>query len=110
MTFLNRVILAGALALGVQHLAAAPSANDWIQQQVRAKQGVYTAGESARPTQAPESVNWIDQHLRAKTGTFSPLEEARIREVQNSSAFRQEPDNAPVLTWVEQHRQIKQGH
>ncbi|MEO5924103.1 MAG: hypothetical protein ABIR70_09770 [Bryobacteraceae bacterium] len=95
--------------LGASSLLAAPVSNNWIEQHAKAKLGIYTSQPTTarQALQAPE--NWMEQNLHAKIGRFSPAEEARTREVQNSSAFRQEISRIPTTSWIERNRQVKQG-
>ena len=106
-TFLTNAAL---FAAATGSLLAAPASNHWIEQHARAKQGVYTAehsdSRSGRPVAAE---SWMEQNHKAKTGTYSAAEEARLRELQNSSAYRQEITNGRVQNWQEHHRQVKQG-
>ena len=109
-TFVNAIVFAAGLTLGANSLAAAPSANDWIHQQLKGKQGQTPSEHRADAQVNVAAPNWIEEHLKGKLGHYSPMEEARIREVQNSSAYRAEaPATGPVLSWIEQHNKVKQG-
>jgi hypothetical protein len=106
--FLNRSAVAGLL-LGAGSLYAVPASDNWIEQQARGKQGVYTVQPQAAHGQPAAAESWMEQNHKVKVGTYSPAEEARIREVQSSSAFRQEINNVPVQNWIDRNRQVKQG-
>ena len=104
-------ITAAAFAFCAQGLFAAQTSN-WIEQHLRAKQGVYSVEESnaayrAEPQPAPSS--WIEQHNKAKQGAYSQMEEARLENERSSAAFRAEPNTAPATHWIDQNRRVKQG-
>ncbi len=98
--------IAPVIALGAQGLFAAPTSN-WVEQHLRAKQGIYQVAESNAAYRAeplPAAPSWIEQHMKAKQGTYSRVEEARLRDERNSAAFRAEPNTAPVPHWIDRNR------
>ena len=121
-TFLSGILLASALAVGVN---AAPASKDWFEQWYKAKYGRPSPSEEARLKADRESAafreetrhvatprsNWIEDHFKAKLGQNTPAEEARIKAERESSAFREEParETAPAKTQSEEWFRAKYG-